>query len=259
MKKTTTFKKYSVFYDKIYRDKNYKEEADFVDKAIKKYAGNDARTVLSLGCGTCNHDILLAKQGYKITGVDISEEMLAIAREKITREGLKKNIELVHSDITRMSVRKEHDVSIAMFNVFGYLVKNKEIDSTLANVARGLKKGGLFMFDCWYQPAVLKDTPTDKIKEVVIRKDRLIRLTSSILEINKNLIKISFKSLRIRENKIIEEVEETHPMRYWSLPELRYIFEKNKFKLIKVCNFLDINSEISEDNWNIFIMVQKKR
>ena len=82
----TVFGKYAHFYDTIYQDKNYKKECDFLEKLFKKFSRKKIQTILDLGCGTASHDILLAKRGYNVTGIDMSNEMLKIAKQKTVRE-----------------------------------------------------------------------------------------------------------------------------------------------------------------------------
>ena len=66
------FDRYAQYYDLFYREKDYRGEVDYVDALIKRYATNDARTILDLGCGTGGHAVLLAQKGYHVTGVDRS-------------------------------------------------------------------------------------------------------------------------------------------------------------------------------------------
>ena len=77
----TTLGNYSRYYNLLYKDKDYRGEAGFIHKLIQKYSP-DAQNILDLGCGTGRHDLLLAEKGYAITGVDMSEEMLLIARSQ---------------------------------------------------------------------------------------------------------------------------------------------------------------------------------
>lgn len=77
----TTFGNYSRYYNLLYKDKDYKGEAGFIYDLIQKYSPG-AKSILDLGCGTGRHDLLLAEKGYAITGVDMSEEMLLIARSQ---------------------------------------------------------------------------------------------------------------------------------------------------------------------------------
>lgn len=68
----TVFGKYARFYDTLYQDKNYKKECNFLEAIFRKYSRREIRTIFDLGCGTASHDILLAKRGYNITGIDVS-------------------------------------------------------------------------------------------------------------------------------------------------------------------------------------------
>ena len=72
------FNLYARYYNLLYKEKDYAGEAEYVHKLIQKYQPG-AKSILDLGCGTGRHDILLAEKGYSVTGVDRSEEMLAVA------------------------------------------------------------------------------------------------------------------------------------------------------------------------------------
>ena len=76
----STFKKYSKFYNLLYKDKNYQQEVDYVYKLINEN-GKKVKSILDLGCGTGIHAEMLYEKGYDICGVDLSEEMLNEARE----------------------------------------------------------------------------------------------------------------------------------------------------------------------------------
>jgi len=253
-----TFNKYSQYYDAIYKEKDYKSEVDFIENVITKFSKVKGKKILSLGCGTCSHDILLAKRGFKITGVDQSESMLKIAKEKINSNNLEDKINLVKSDITNIKIKDVYDIVMAMFNVIGYQTTNIAINKTLANANRLLKKNGLLFFDCWYGPAVINDKPTDRIKEISTEATKTIRLTQSALNVNLNVININFHVLEINKNIITSEANETHTMRYWTLPELEYIANNNGFEILKICQYMDLNNEPDEKTWNIFIIAKKK-
>lgn len=252
------FSKYSQFYDSLYKSKDYKSEVDFIDEVIKKYLITKGNDILSLGCGTCSHDILLANKGYNITGVDQSESMLAIAREKIKENNLGKKISLIKSDVSTMKLEKKFDVAMAMFNVIGYQTTNDNINGTISSTYNSLKKDGLFFFDCWYAPAVMKEKPTDRIREIVQGSTKTIRLTQSVLNTNTDTIDISFHVMEIKDNKVENDVHETHSMRYWSLPEIQYMLDNHGFDLIRACKYMELDSSANDDEWNMFVIAKKK-
>jgi SAM-dependent methyltransferase len=242
------FQKYAGYYDKIYKGKDYKKEADFIKKVINRYSSNKVENILSLGCGTASHDIVLAKSGFKIMGIDMSDKMIKIAKEKASAE--KADIKFKVADITDFKVSEKFDFSMAMFNIIGYMIENESMEKMLKNVSKYLKKGGLFVFDCWYGPAVLKSRPEDKTKEI---GNGLVRKTTQNLDIEKSIIEINFE---IKENNVARS-KETHKMRFWNLKEMDYFLNKNGFEMIKACNFMDLSSKISENDWNIFIIAKK--
>lgn len=239
------FKKYSNYYDNFYKDKDYNKEVEFLQEVIKRYSSIKVEDILSLGCGTVSHEVILAKNGFRITGIDKSETMLKIAQEKA--KGLP--IEVKLADNRNFRTDKKFDLAMAMFNVIGYQTKNIDMEKTLQNVSNSLKKNGLFVFDCWHRSAVLKDRPLDKTKKI----GEITRVTRQKLDIQNNTIDINFEIID-KGNKVLEE---NHKMRFWLLPELEHFLSKTGFKLLKACNFLDLESEVSEDIWNIFIIAEK--
>lgn len=250
------FQRSSLYYDALYKDKDYLKEVKFVKKFIKKYSPK-SKKILSLGCGTCSYEIILSRSGYEITGIDLSKEMLQIASEKIKKAHLDSKIKLFQKNVQNFHFEDKYDVALAMFNIVGYQIKNKEFESMLKNVNDSLKPNGIFLFDCWYMPAVLKDKPTDRVKRVKFGNKEIIRLTKSKLYQDKNMIEINFDILELDKKNLLSEGKETHNVRYWSLPEIECFLENAGFSIIKVCNFMDENSHISEDNWNIFIAARK--
>jgi SAM-dependent methyltransferase len=251
------FNQYSKYYDEIYRRKDYVLEAKFIKEVIKKYSPIKVRNILSIGCGTCSYEIILAKDGFTITALDQSQAMLGIAKKKIVEFGLTNRIKLVRADAKDFMLDEKFDTAMELFNIFGYHTTNEKINEVLTNINRSLKSRGTFFFDCWYLPAVLKDRPTDRLKEIKTGEKRLLRITESKLQIDKNIIEIKFRILNISKNMVLEDVEETHLIRYWSLPELEYVLNSNGFRLIKAGNFLDLETAPSENNWNIFVIAQK--
>ncbi len=251
------FNKYSKYYDQIYLNKDYALEAKFIREIIEKFSSFKTKNILSIGCGTCSYETILAKKGYSITALDQSQTMLDIARKKITEQKLSEKIKLVKADARNFKINQKFDVAMELFNIIGYHTSNEDINKVLKNINRSLKMNAIFFFDCWYLPAVLKDRPTDRIKEIKSGKKHIVRKTQSQLLLEKNIIEIKFNIGYIEKNKIVEKTEEIHIMRYWSLPELKYILYSNGFKLIKAGNFLDIDTRPSENNWDIFVIAKK--
>src|SRR2546421_4292571 len=76
------YHRFARYYDLIYHGLvNYEGDVDFLESVFRRFHIAPKR-VLDLGCGTGNHDLPLARRGYRVTGIDQSREMLALARKK---------------------------------------------------------------------------------------------------------------------------------------------------------------------------------
>lgn len=214
----SVFGSYANFYDLLYRDKDYPAEVDFIEALFKKYANGTVKTVLDMGCGTGGHALLLAERGYSVTGVDRSEAMLSIAEEKARK--VNGSAEFFHADIRDFDLNKEFDVVISMFAVMGYQTTNEDFERALLSAGKHLRKGGLFIFDVWFGPAVISQKPGDRVKIIENDDERIIRMTRSSIDIMKHTVDVNFNVMKIRDNKIYEPVDETHRMRFFFPMEL---------------------------------------
>lgn len=252
----TRLKKYQRYYDIIHSDKDYKKEVIFLEKVIKKYSSLPPKSILSLGCGTCGHEILLAKEGYTITGIDYSKEMLNLASKKAKSHNV--DIALQQGDIRNFSLDKKFDLAISMYNVFCDLNGLEDLEKTFLHTAKAIKKNGLFVFDCLYGPAILKNKPiNNKVKKINFGNKRFMQIRSSRLDIKKSIIHTTFEVFELFGNSRKKIAQKIHTVYFWYFSELQYLLHNNGFEIVKSCRFLDLNSEISENNWDICIVAKK--
>jgi SAM-dependent methyltransferase len=100
--------------------------------------------MVDLGCGRGRHAIPLSRRGFRVTGVDLSEHMLRMARERAQRENA--TVEWVREDM-RVFLRPEaFDACLSLFTSFGYF-SDEENEKVLWNVGGSLKAGGLLLLD----------------------------------------------------------------------------------------------------------------
>ena len=97
--------------------------------------------VLDVACGTGRHTIALCKSGFDVVGLDVSVNLLKIAK----KHG---DSALVRGDMRFLPFKAEaFTAAVSMDNSFGYLPSEKENQQSLAEVKRVLKIGGLFLLD----------------------------------------------------------------------------------------------------------------
>ncbi len=126
-------------------------ECDFVISALDLQPG--AR-ILDLCCGQGRHAVELAKRGFRVAGIDLSEYLLGIARGRAEEAGVE--VEFVRADMREIPWQGEFDAVVNLFTAFGYLESDEEDEKVVRGVARCLRPEGRFMLDLINRPRIMK-------------------------------------------------------------------------------------------------------
>lgn len=135
---------FATLYDALMEDAPYDEWVEFTEKSIEKYH-NKAQQILDIGCGTGEIAIRLAKKGYQVTGVDLSENMLAIAGEKAIKARV--SLPLFQQNMSELEGFSSIDVALIFCDSLNYLETKDEVKETFKRVYESLADDGLFLFD----------------------------------------------------------------------------------------------------------------
>jgi len=140
--------------------------------------------------------------------------------------------------------------------VMSYQTANSSITAVCKLVEESLVSGGLFVFDCWHGPAVLLDRSTTCIKEIKSNSgERIIRFTEPLIDIMNHIVKVNFRVWRIKNGKFKESFE-THSMRFLFPQEIKYFLEVAGFKKIAFCPFLELEKQLTENDWNMTVIAK---
>ena len=133
-------------YPRIYSERLSQDaterEAAFVVEALGLQKGD---RVLDLACGHGRHAVALARRGMVVTGQDLNEDYLRMAREGAALARVE--IETLHGDMRSIPFTGEFDAVINMFTAFGYFASEEEDLRVLKAVADSLKIGGKLLLD----------------------------------------------------------------------------------------------------------------
>jgi len=252
------FSNYAKYYNLIYQNKDYKAEAGFIDDLIHKYAPK-AKTILNLGCGTGRHDCALALKGYTLTGIDISKEMLAVARNSIKSFDPKYTAPAFHNgDIRTVRLDREFDVVTSLFHVMSYQTTNTDLHNAFNTAAVHLKPGGVLIFDCWYGPGVLCDPPSIRTKELEDHEIAVTRIAKPKMHLHKNIVDVNYQIfIRDKKTQQVEEIQETHSMRYLFYPEIENILQTIDFKFLDFIEFMK-DKPPKKHEWNVCFIYRKQ-
>jgi SAM-dependent methyltransferase len=138
---TDPFDIYARFYDPDLGDL----EADL--GFYEQFAARCGSPILELGCGTGRVLLPLARQGYRITGIDASAEMLDRARAKVAAEELGESVTLAQQEMAGLDLDGGFNMAFAALNSFAHLHTIEEQLSALSRIRRHLNPGGLLILD----------------------------------------------------------------------------------------------------------------
>lgn len=244
-------KEYAGRYDALYRDKNYSEECEQIGRLLKTYSDRPVRSILDLGCGTGNHALLLAQQGYDIIGIDRSSTMLERARKKTADHQLNGKAVFHEGDIRNVQEDRSFDAVLMMFAVLGYQLENHDVLAVLRSARRHLPSGGLLIFDVWYGPAVLREGPSDRMKSIATHDGQILRFASGRLDVQRHVCEVAYQLWDLAGDRVRSKTEEIHRMRYFFPLELRLFLECCDFSLERLGAFPEFDREPDAATWNV--------
>jgi len=131
-----------------------------------------------------------------------------------------------------------------------YQITNSDLIAAFSTAKAHLGKNGLFIFDCWYGPAVLTDRPKVRLKQ--IENENLIIYRFAEPEIFPNEIIVHVHYLVItndKSNNQMYKFKETHQMRYLFKPEIEYMLNQTGFDLLYCKEWMTTN-DTDDSTWN---------
>jgi ubiquinone/menaquinone biosynthesis C-methylase UbiE len=138
------FDEIAFLYDDLMTGVPYNDWVKYI-RSIVQHFGADPKSVLDLCCGTGRFSLFLAKAGYNVAGVDISAEMIEIARSHSSLENI--DIEFHVQDASCLKLERDFDLVVSLFDSLNYILKPEALERAFRRVERHLKPGGMFIFD----------------------------------------------------------------------------------------------------------------
>lgn len=136
------FENYGMKYDQEIFVQGTIGECDFIEREINY---DKTSRILDIGCGTGRHSIELAKRGYRVTGIDLSESQLKRAKEKASQQNLSINFEKL--DARKLTFLNEFDLVIMLCEGAFSLMETDDMNfQILCNASNALKSKGKLIF-----------------------------------------------------------------------------------------------------------------
>ena len=243
------FENYALKYDQEGFTKGTVGECDFLEEDIN-YDKNTR--ILDIGCGTGRHSIELAKRGYQVVGIDLSDSLLNRAKDKVLGENL--SLEFYKHDARNLPFIYEFDLVYIMCEGGFCLMETDDMNfQILASAAKALKPGGLFIFTALNALYPLyhsvKDLMDDNINSGNTENHSFDLMTfreSSIFNIEDDLG--NKKTINCNE-------------RYYVPSEITWLLQTLNFKKIEIfgakLGAFSRNDSLSPDNYEMLVISQK--
>jgi SAM-dependent methyltransferase len=164
-----TYQKSARYYDLLSSHKDYRGAAAELARLVRG-ANPAARTLLDVACGTGGH-LQYLRDGFAVEGLDLSEPMLEVAREKCP------GVPFHHASLTDFKLDRRFDAITCLFGSVGYCADVAGLRAALRNMADHLAPGGVLVIEPWitaerFQPGKLThdwiDLPELKIARMYV-------------------------------------------------------------------------------------------
>lgn len=245
MNRQTAYTNLAKWFEYLNDDCDYENWSQYLILKLSKYP---LACGVDIGCGGGWFTRAFTKCGYKMTGLDISSQMLDYAQEQAFKAGLRG--EYLLGDIAKTKLPCRFDFATAINDCVNYIPKDKLL-AAFKNVRGGLKKGGIFLFDISSEGKFRK-----KIANTVSVDDRdeVTYLSFNREETDGVTMEVTLFS-KTDDGKYIRQ-DETHRQYIYTPEEIRSALEENGFTLLEAEGHL---GEPLEKSDRITFLAQKTR
>jgi ubiquinone/menaquinone biosynthesis C-methylase UbiE len=178
------FHRLAEFYDAQYAGKDYRGEVKFLESVVRRYGRSGGTAWLDVACGTGRH-LQFLRRHYLVTGVDVSADMLRIARRRLP------GVRLRHADMRTFRLAGSFDVVSCLFSAIGHLETERDLQLAFSNFARHVKPGGVVMVEPWIDPTEFRSGSTHLLTHRG-PTTTIVRLASSARRGNRSIIEYHY-------------------------------------------------------------------
>jgi SAM-dependent methyltransferase len=251
------FGAYARYYDLLYRDKPYEDEASYVLELARR-SGGATGSLLELGVGTGGHAVHFARTSQAVFGVDMSQAMLDAAedRKRSLEPSLSARLTLIPGDVRTVRLNQRFSLVVSMFHVASYQTTNDDLMAMFRTARAHLDVGGVFVFDVWYGPGVLTEPPTVRVKRFADANTAVERIAEPALHPRENTVDVNY-AIRVTDlaTGSSEVIQEQHRMRYLFEPELVHFLSNASLEFVNAVSWMRFEPPTLDD-WTAGIIAR---
>jgi len=226
------YKSFAQVYDDLMQEVDYEQWGDYLYRLLLN-GKQKTETILEFGCGTGSITSELLKRDYNVSAVDISEEMLTIASEKIA-EKYADHVNFYMGDMSNFQINQEFDAVISACDTVNYLSSLEKINDFFVSSYDALRKGGTLLFDI---------NSSGKFKEVINNNTFIYDLENVYCtwendpHFEENRIDYHLTFFVKREDGSYIRHDEEQCQYLYKAEDIYHLLQQTGFKNIKAYNF----------------------
>ncbi len=239
------------FYDTLNAGLDYSEWADFAQRMIRRHSGSDCSLVLDAACGTGSMTIELAKRGFDMTGVDLSPEMLSVARERAAAAGLGESILFLCQDLGELDLYGTVDACVSTLDSINHITDPEALRSFFDRLHRCfLVPGGVLIFDI-NTPYKFANIYGDN--DFILEEEGMFCGWQNSYDPDQGLSYFYLSLFEETEDGSYRRTDMTEVERCYSMDEMKELLDSCGFDAIGVYSDYDCTPAISEDERWYFV------
>jgi len=239
-------------YDKLMNHVPFENWVTFTTSILHNKNLN-IHNIVDLGCGTGEITIKLAKQGFALTGVDISSDMLSIGSKKSIEQQVP--ITWIHQDIRQLSGFEQVDLFISFCDVINYITSKQDILSVFNSVYTSLKDDGYFIFDVHSIYYVTNQLINHTFADV---NDDITYIWECVAGENFGEMYHYLTFFSKTNESLYERFTETHHQRTWEVEEYEQLLKKIGFSKVEFYGDFSLEKANLKNNYERIFIVAKK-
>ena len=247
-----SYEQFAYLYDELMKDAPYDQWVSFVKSILVQHEVEAAR-LLDLACGTGELSVRFAKQGFEVTGIDLSEDMLSVAQAKAESIGVK--IPFFQQNMANLEGQGQFDVIGIFCDSLNYLQSEEEVQSTFSNVYQHLQNNGIFIFDVH---SIHKITDVFINQTFALNEEEVSYIWNSFPGEDPNSVEheLSFFVLDERTGKY-DRIDELHFQRTYPIDQYSNWLDAAGFQIIEISADFE-HLEPTKQSERIFFAAKKK-
>jgi SAM-dependent methyltransferase len=249
--------RHAELYDLFYGAKPYAAEASYLHDLLRRFSVRPIRRVLDIACGTGSHAIELERLGYDLVGSDLSEDMLARAREK-ARE-IRSEVRFEQQDMRVLDiVSKPFDAVLCLFDAIGHIQTTAAIKQTFGAVHRHLDQDGLFVLEFWHAAAMAGRHDPQRIRKFATGQGEILRLSRTTVDLASQCATVEHAIYDLRLDGTYRTAVERQINRFFSLQEMSELLDDCGFDVAKYYSGYSSDENLTPDTWHIVLVARRR-